>query len=109
MLEPTSMNINSLFVLSFKNDDNNSTRDSFKYYRPLIEIKYFNALLYNNSFFDHPSKNKQEAYEKLAYISRNDDYTTKALLDYFYYQNYYKLNGIDLSRQANTTIPPLVS
>ena len=61
------MNINSLFVLSFKNGDKDPTRDSFnEYYMPLIEIKDFNALLDNNSFFDHPSKNKQEVYEKLC-------------------------------------------
>ena len=29
---------------------------------PLVEIKYFNALIGNKPFFDHPVKNKQEAY-----------------------------------------------
>ena len=43
-------------------------------------------------------------YEKLIEISRNDDYTTENLLDVSYYQNYYKLIGIDLSRQTNTSI-----
>ena len=38
-------------------------------------------------------------------MSRNDDYTTGNLLDYFYHQKYYKFTGIDLSRQANTSIP----
>ena len=38
-------------------------------------------------------------------MSRNDDYTTRNLLDYLYHQNYYKLIGIDLPRQANTSIP----
>ena len=31
-------------------------------------------------------------------------YTTENLLDYFYYQKYYKLIDIDLSRQINTSI-----
>ena len=31
------------------------------------------------------------------------------LLDYLYHQNYYKLIGIDLSRQANTTIPQKIN
>ena len=43
-------------------------------------------------------------YEKLIEISRNDDYTTGNLLDYYYHQNYYKIIGIDLSRQTNTSI-----
>ena len=36
---------------------------------------------------------------------RNDDYTTRTLLDYSYHENYYKLIDIDLSRQTNTSIP----
>ena len=55
---------------------------------PLVEIKDFNALIDNKPFFDQPVKNKQEAYEKLIELSRNDDYTT-----YWY-------------RFRNTSIPP---
>ena len=56
-------------------------------------------------FIDQPVKNKQEAYEKLIEMSRNDDYATGNLLDYLYHQKCYKLIGIDLSRQTNTSIP----
>ena len=37
-------------------------------------------------------------------MSRNYDYATWNLLDYLYNQKYYKLIGIDLSRQKNTNI-----
>ena len=37
-------------------------------------------------------------------MSRKNDYTTGSLLDYSYYQNYYKLINIDLSKQTNTNI-----
>ena len=37
-------------------------------------------------------------------MSRNDDYTTGNLLDFSYHQNYYKLIGIDLSKQINMNI-----
>ena len=40
---------------------------------PLAEIKDFNALTDNKPFSDQPVKNKQEAYEKLIEMSRNDD------------------------------------
>ena len=30
------------------------------------------------------------------------EYTKGNLLDYLYYQNYYKLTGMDLSRKVNT-------
>ena len=44
-------------------------------------------------------------YEKLIEMSRNNDCTAGNLLDFSYRQNYYKLVGIDLSRQTNTNIP----
>ena len=37
-------------------------------------------------------------------MSRNNDYTTWNLLNYLYHQKYYKLIGIDVSRQKNTSI-----
>ena len=42
-------------------------------------------------------------------MSRNYDYTTGNLLDYFYYQKYYKLIGIYLTRQRNKSIPQQVN
>ena len=61
---------------------------------PLVEVKYFNTLIDSKPVFDQPGKNKQEAYEKLVEMSRNN----------VYLQKYYKLIGIDLSRQTNTSI-----
>ena len=106
LIDPTFRNINRLFVLSFKNGDNDPTRDSFnKYYMLLVEMKDSKELIGNKRFFDQPVKNKQEAYEKLSEMSRNDDYTAGNLLDFSYHQNYYKLIDIDLSRQTNANIP----
>ena len=72
---------------------------------PLVEIKDFKELIENKLFFGQPPKNKQEAYEKLVEISRNNDYTTGNFLDYLYHQKYYNIIVTDLSRQANTSIP----
>ena len=52
-----------------------------------------------NHFFDGSVKNRQEVYGKLIEMPRNNDFTTRNLWDYLYHQNYYKLIGIDLSRQ----------
>ena len=39
VIDPTLKNINRLFVLSFKNSDNDTTRNSFDaHYVPLVEI-----------------------------------------------------------------------
>ena len=49
-----------MFVLSFKNGNNDPTRNSFdKYYMALVEIKDFNSLIANKTFFDQSVKNKK--------------------------------------------------
>ena len=109
LIDPTFRNINRLFLLSFKNGNDDPTRDSFdKYYTPLV-IKDFNELIDNKPFFDQPVKNKQEANEKLMEMSRNDDYTTGNVLDYLYHQTYYELIGTHLSRQTKTSIPQQIN
>ena len=56
-----------LFVLSFKNDNDDPKRKSFdKYYMPLVEMKDFNALIDNKSFFDQPVKSKQKCMKNLS-------------------------------------------
>ena len=42
-------------------------------------------------------------------MSKNDDYTTGNLLSYLYYQKYYKLIDIDLSRKTNASIPQQIN
>ena len=90
-------------LLSLKNIN---TREFFlRYYIPFAEIKDFNVLIDNKPFFDQPVKSKQEMFEKLIEISRNDDHAIGNLLEYLHHQIYYELVGIDLSRQKNTGIP----
>ena len=81
LIESSFRNINKLFVILFKNGNNDPTRDSFdKYYMSLVEIKDFNPLIDNKPFFDQPVKSKQEAFEKLIDVSKNDEYTMENLL-----------------------------
>ena len=99
-----------MFVLSFKNGNDDPTRNFFdKHYMPLLEIKDLNALIDNKPFLDQPVKSKQEVYEKLVEMSRNNDYTIGNSLDYLYHQNYYKLIGIHLSRQKHMSIPQQIN
>ena len=72
MIDLTSRNINRLFVLSIKIDDNDLATNSFvKYYMSLVEIKDFNAFIDKKPVFDQLVKNKQE---KLVEIYRKSDY-----------------------------------
>ena len=71
MTDLTFRNLNK-FVVSFRAGGNERTRNSFeKYYMPLLEIKDFNVLIDNNPFLDQVVK--QDAYEKLAEMSRNNE------------------------------------
>ena len=48
LIDPTFRNIERLFVLSFKNDDDDPARNSFdRYYLPWVETNDLNALIDN--------------------------------------------------------------
>ena len=103
LIVSTFTKVNRLFVLSFKNKED---RTSFsKYYVPKVEVKDFNVLIDGKSFFDVPIKDKEEAYEKIVSIGKNNDHTTNNLLDYEYFSKYYKLIAIDLSKQIELENP----
>ena len=103
LVDSTFTNVNRLFELSFENQ--NDRRSYFKYYTPTIEIIDFNVLIDGRSFFDAPVKNKEEAYEKIIEMSRNNDYRISNLLDYEYFSKHYKLIAIDLRRQFELENP----
>ena len=49
LIDPTFTKVNSLFILSFKNEEDNIS--FFMYYVTKVEIKDFNVLIDGNSFF----------------------------------------------------------
>ena len=105
LIDPTFSKVNIFFVLSFKNDQD---RTSFtKFYTLKVEMKDFNVLIDGKGFFDVPIKNKEETYEKIIEISKNNDHKTGNLLDYDYFSNHYKLIVIDLSKQIELENPDL--
>ena len=75
-----------------------------------VEIKDFNELINNKPFFDGSGKRtKQKVYENLIKMSINDDYTTGNSVNYMDHQKYFKLIGMDFSRQTNTCIPQQIN
>ena len=105
LIGPTLTNVNRLFVLPF---DNEYDRTSFsKYYVPKVEIKDFNVLIDGKPFFEIPVKNKEEAYEAIIEMTKNNDYRTGNLLDYEYFKDQYKLIAIDLCKQIELENPDL--
>ena len=54
-----------------------------------------------------PIKNKEETYEQIIEVGRNNDYTTDNLLDHDYFSNHCKLIAIDLRKQNELENPNL--
>ena len=74
-----------------------------------VQIKYFNVLIDGKSFFDLPTKNEEEAYEKIIDMSNNNNYMTVNLLGFAYCKENYKLIAIDLSKQTKIKDPQQIN
>ena len=106
LIDPTFTNVNRLFVLPFENEDN---RKFFsKSYVPKTEIKDFNVLIDGKHLFEIPVKNKEEAYEAIIEMSRNNDYANGNLLDYEYFSKHYKLIATDLIKRVELKHPDFI-
>ena len=105
LIDPTFTNVNRLLVLTFENEDDRTS--SSKYYLTKVEIKDFNVLTDGKPFFEIPIKNKEEAYEAIIEMSKNNDYTTGNLLDYEYFKDHYRLIAIDSRKQIELENPDL--
>ena len=100
---------NKLVVLSFARNAQGDHGDSFShYYVPNVEIKVFNVLIDEKSFFDLPIKNG-EAYKKIIELSKNNDYTTGTFLDFVYFKEHYRLIAFDLSKQTKSKDPQQIN
>ena len=106
LVEPSFQGINILFVLAFENDNDRTSDD--EYYRPTVEIKYYNIAINGENFFDQPIKNNKITYDNIRKIARGqgDDYATGCLLDYPYFKDTYKMIAVDLSQQQALDADP---
>ena len=66
LIDKRLRNINRLFVLSCENGDYDPIKNPFdEHYMTLVEIKDFNALTDNKTFFDQPVKTKRKRIKSL--------------------------------------------
>ena len=86
LIDPTFTNVNRILVLAYQTADD---RQSFsQFYLPNVMVKDYNVIIDKLAFFDLPITTKEEAYEKIIDISRNNEYTTGNLLDYDYFKKF---------------------
>ena len=58
-------------------------------------------MIHGKKLLDHPIKNHLKSYDNIRknVAGQCDDYTNVCLLNYPYFEKYYKLIAIDLSKQ----------
>ena len=91
--------VNRLFVLSFGN--NGGWASYMRYHLPQVQKKDYNVMIKEQNFFDQLVINNLRTYDNIQKIAtgQGDDYKTGCLLDYPYFQNYYKM--IDCRSKSN--------
>ena len=99
LIDPSFQGVSRLFVLSFENNNDKTLRT--KSYLLTVEIKDYNVMDDGKSFLDQPVTSTVRTYDNIRKITtdQGDDYTTGCLLDYNYFNNYYKMIAVDLSKQ----------
>ena len=78
------------------------------YYFPKVGIKDYNVMIDGKNHFDQPVKSDMRTCDNIRKIAtgQRDDCTTDFLLDYNYFNNYYKMIAIDLSKQQALDADP---
>ena len=103
-----------MFVLAFNNTtvnvsnnpinntNNRLLRNSHtKYFLSRLNKTNYNVLIDGRNFYDQPINDLIKQYDKIRKTAtrQEDDYTTRCLLDYQYFKDYYNPIAIDLSKQ----------
>ena len=108
-LESNCLDYNRLFVLVYKNQDDNAKRfETRRYYLPKGIIDNYNIVINGKIFYDQPIDSDIKRYEEISKLTtgRGEDYTTACLLDYDYIKNHYRLIAVDLNRQNEPEADP---
>ena len=100
LINPSFQGVNRLFVLSFENENDRTSHST--YFLPKVKLKDYNVVIDRKNFYNQPINIDLKTYKNIRRIAtgQGDDYATGCLLDYSYYFNEnYKIIGIDLSKQ----------
>ena len=108
-LDPYFQGVNRLFVMAYNRVDARPTRNGQqKYYLPRIDLEKYNVIIDGRNFYDNPIQSDIEKYRELkkVMIGKREDYATGSLLDFNYFDKYYKLVAVDLSKQKELNADP---
>ena len=108
-LDPSFQGVNRLFVMAYNRANGQPTRNrQQKYYLPRIDLEKYNVIIDGRNFYDNPIESDIEKYRELkkVMIGKGEDYTTRSLLDFNYFDKHYKLVAVDLSKQKELDADP---
>ena len=99
LIDPSFKGVNRLFGLSFENEEDRKAHTG--YYLPKVDIKDYNVMTDEKSFFYQPVKSDMRTYDNIQKIvtDKGDDYSTGCLLDYNYFNNHFKMIATNLSKR----------
>ena len=105
-IDQSFQGVNRLFVLSFENTTDRTVHR--EYFPPTVETKDYNVMIDGKNFCDLPVENNLRTYDNNRKIAtgKGNDYTTSFLLEYNYFNKYYKRIAIDLSKQQGLDADP---
>ena len=91
LLDSSCQGVKRLFVLAYDNTAGNNqvSIDSFKkYFLPRVKIENYNIEIDGKNFDDQPINDSIKQYDEIRKIStrQGDDYTTRCLLDFPYFE-----------------------
>ena len=106
IVDPSFQGVNRSFVLLFENTAVRAVHT--KYYLLTLEIKSYNVMIDGQNFLNQPIKNDSRTYDNIGNIATGtgDNYTTSCLLDYDYFNKYYKMIATDLTKQQKLHVDP---
>ena len=67
LINPRFQGVNSLFVLSFENENDRTSHST--YYLPKVEIKDYNVMIDDGNFFDQPIDSMAKTYGNIRKIA----------------------------------------
>ena len=98
LLESNFVEVNSLFVLVYSNQDANAKRFNVRrYYSPKDIIKNYNVIINGKKFYGQTIDLDIQRYKEIRKVTTGEDYTSGCLLDYGYVKNHSRLIAFDLS------------
>ena len=108
-LDPSFQGVNRLFVMAYSRANNQPTRNGQqKYYLPRIDLEKYIVIIDGRNFYGNPIESDIEKDRELkkVMIGKGEDYTTKSLLDFNFFDKNYKSVAVDLSKQKELDADP---